>query len=229
MGATMSLDIRLSQELSTPLTKSVVVSAVEAGMVPVPAVVCCRGCVSFIVQSFSFKITCASKDVEMVLDVVVEAMDEEDIGAASDDEDYYVNEYGQVFGSEVFEHGIVDRGMTLETLRREQSIGYDAKKDWRDYNRPKEAKATIGCAVHDGWRQAKIELDHIRKKLQTRCGKEKPKFGDLFNVFFGSTSAIFHCFQTHANGIFDGHDEYLHFLLSFFLSSAYPLDPTPKN
>ncbi|CAB9530028.1 hypothetical protein SEMRO_2716_G335370.1 [Seminavis robusta] len=41
----------------------------------------------------------------------------------------------------------------------------------------------------------------------------------MFNLIFGPTSEVYRCFKEE--GIFDAHDEFLHFIATFFLSSSY--------
>ena len=84
-----------------------------------------------------------------------------------DKEDHRVSTF-----TDVFQYDVLDRGVTLEYLKKEQKDGYDPNKDWKDSNFPRRAKATVGVAVTEAWEQGKIEFYHIRSKLRDRTEKE---------------------------------------------------------
>ncbi|CAB9527303.1 unknown protein [Seminavis robusta] len=120
---------------------------------------------------------------------------------------------------EVEPFGVVDRGMALEDFEREEAQGFDGPNVWKAVDNVDETKATIGVAQDAAWNQARVEMQFIRQKMERLCGSQRPKFAAIFNLLFGPESEVYRCFKEEK--IFDCHDDFLHFVLTFFLSSSY--------
>ena len=55
--------------------------------------------------------------------------------------------------------------------------------------------------------------------MKEKCGSERPKVDRIFDLMLGPNSEMYRCFLDE--GIFDDHNEFLKFLATFFLASAY--------
>jgi hypothetical protein len=119
---------------------------------------------------------------------------------------------------EVLPFDLEDRGITIEEM---QKIHDDSGPPitWKDVDKAQMARATIGVGVDEAWTQAKKELSFIRCNLKRVTESAKPKVDDIFELIFGEDGDLSRVFQEHK--IFESHDEYLQFLSTFFLSSAY--------
>ena len=91
---------------------------------------------------------------------------------------------GELDDYEVEPFNVIDRGLTVEQLQKEQTAGFDSKYSWKDVA-PNNVRVSIGVAVGQNWDNAKKEINFVRSKLKSKCGSERAKVDSIFDLIFG--------------------------------------------
>jgi hypothetical protein len=118
----------------------------------------------------------------------------------------------------------VHHGLTQEGYSEIFKNVHPTASQWKDTEaRNDDIFVTVGEGTQVMWRQGKVEMEFVKKKIEMILGTDSPKMIDLFNLLFGPRSRMGRLMEEKLEISSEKLSEHLGL---FFLTAAYNLSKT---